>query len=105
MSGHRLPLCDFLHRVSAELGVAADNLAMLESVCAPEAGATQELQTFDKLGQTLRALEVFLCMVALDAEGEIDVALALPAVPLEGLRAWLSGATPAPAPSSEPDLW
>ncbi len=92
------PAAEVLRRVASEIGAAADGLSLLEThiaaladAAAPGGHVTEKLQALDHLTQQMRAIEVFLCAAALDAEGEIALSAALDTVLLESVRARLAG--------------
>lgn len=105
MRPHFLSARELMHRVAAELGVVASELGGLEDVCVATSMAHESLQTFDKLGQTLRALESFLFVAGAEAEGDIAIDAALDAVLLERLRARLSGLRIVKNRADEAEFW
>lgn len=103
---------DVLRRVASEVGAAAEALAAVEAqvaalvaVVAPGEGAVEKLQTLDRLTQQMRAVEVFLCAAAMDAEGELALAPALDAVLLESVRARLAGRDEGTPPPADIEFW
>ena len=106
------PAREVLRRVASEVGAAAEALALVEAqvaalmaVVSPGDGAVEKLQALDRLTQQMRAVEVFLCAAAMDAEGELALAPALDAVLLEGVRARLAGQGEAAPVPSDVELW
>lgn len=92
------PAAEVLRRVASEVGAAAEGLALVELQVAALLGATaardfaaEKLQELDRLTQQMRAIEVFLCAAAVDAEGKVSLASALDSVLLEAVRARLAG--------------
>lgn len=105
------PAADVLRRVASEVGAAAEGLALIEMQVAALLGATaarefaaEKLQELDRLTQQMRAVEVFLCAAAMDADGEVSLASALDSVLLEAVRARLAGETHAQS-APEVELW
>jgi hypothetical protein len=107
------PAAEVLRRVASEVGAAADGLALVEVQVAALLGAAaardfaaEKLQALDHLTQQMRAIEVFLCAVALDANGEVSLAAALDSVLLEETRARLAGLARVKAAEPEDvELW
>jgi hypothetical protein len=98
-------------RVAAELGAVANDLAGVENrVATILQGAPDrkndvaQLQSLDRIGQQLRALEAFLASACTCRCGCVDVMRALGDVRLESVRARLAGETPAAA-GGEVELW
>lgn len=105
------PARDVLRRVASEVGAAAEGLALIEAqvaalvtAAAPGGDAVEKLQALDRLTQQMRAVEVFLCAAAMDAEGEVALAAALDSVLLESVRTRLSGAEET-LPAEDVELW
>lgn len=105
------PAADVLRRVASEVGAAAEGLALVEVQVAALLGATaargfaaEKLQELDRLTQQMRAIEVFLCAAAMDADGEVSLASALDSVLLEAVRARLAGESQAQA-APDVELW
>lgn len=105
------PAREVLRRVASEVGAAAEGLSLIEAQVAalltaskPGADTLEKLQALDRLTQQMRAVEVFLCAAAMDAEGDVALAAALDSVLLEGVRARLAGEQEAAA-ADEPELW
>lgn len=105
------PAREVLRRVASEVGAAAEALSLMEAhvsalmaAAAPGGDALEKLQTLDRLTQQMRAVEVFLCAAAMDAQGELSLAAALDSVLLEGVRARLAGEGEK-APTHDVELW
>ena len=110
------PTCEtvdvVMQRIAAEIGSAADTLAVVEAdVAAMVSGVKpaegfERLQALDHLGQQLRTLEAFLYAAASCECGRLDIETALDHVWLEGVRKRLGGGrVAAPAAPAEPELW
>ena len=95
-----------LLRVAAAIEDAARKLSALEAtLIVRDSGCEdRDLQTFDSVGQHLRALALFLTVASEAAEGEIGLTEGLDSVWLEQLRAKLAGEAP-PATTPEVELW
>jgi len=105
------PAAEVLRRVASEVGAAAEGLALIEmqvaallGVTAAQGFAAEKLQELDRLTQQMRAVEVFLCAAAMDADGEVSLASALDSVLLEAVRARLAGQAQT-QPASDIEIW
>jgi hypothetical protein len=99
-----------LHRISTEIGSTADDLQEIEGQVASIIGGTnvdslERLQSLDRLGQQLRALQDFLAAAKPCECGRVDIEAALERIPLEGVRKRLGGGRAQPAAAVEPELW
>lgn len=110
------PTCEavdvVMQRIAAEIGSAADALAVVEADVAAIIGGAkltdgfERLQALDHLGQQLRTLETFLSAAAPCECGKLDIETALDRVWLEGVRKRLGGGRiEAQAEPAEPELW
>ena len=107
------PATTVFQRVAAELGLAAADLARVETHVAILAAnrtapaSLEQLQALDRIGQQLRVLEAFLVMAGTCRCGRVDIDQALQEVWLEAVRKRLGGghASEAAPASAEPDVW
>ena len=110
-----VPSCESVEtvmlRIAAEIGIAASDLAAVETqvVDALTTGSASanldQLQSIDRIGQQLRTLEAFLEGAGLCRCGRIDVERGLDEVWLEGVRARLGGSPVSAAPAGEVEVW
>jgi hypothetical protein len=110
-----VPTCESVEtvmlRVAAEIGVAARDLAAVESqvvdaLAKRSASANlDQLQSIDRIGQQLRTLEAFLEGAGMCRCGRVDVERGLDEVWLESVRARLGGVPVSVAPAGEVEVW
>lgn len=105
------PARDVLRRVASEVGEAAEGLVLLEAQVAAlltavaPGEAAEKLQVLDRLTQQMRAVEVFLTAVAMDAGGDVSLGEALDTVLLESVRTRLAGGPAQAAPVDDVEFW